>query len=165
MRYGLLAGAVVAVLLALAGTASAQTPAFTFNQLPKWSGGEPSIAADPTGSGDVYVVAPQSIPSVLNGIFQQNASDPQDGTSGQSFSPCGNLIDPGGPAAQTYNPGDGTLVSKPVVGPDGSVYVEFSTTDPSGNGGYGDVYMAVAKGGCNGQFANYRVFADKDADF
>src|SRR5436309_5775169 len=85
MRYGLLAGAVAAVLLALAGTASAQTPAFTFNQLPKWSGGEPSIAADPTGSGDVYVVAPQSIPSVLNGIFQQNASDPQDGTSGVSF--------------------------------------------------------------------------------
>ena len=276
MRYGFLAGAAVTMLLALAGTALAQAPAFTFNQLPKWSGGEPSIAADPTGTGDVYVVAPQSIPSVVNGIFQGDPSDPQDGTSGvsfwasrddartfpevsltgsalgggdsdvevslahtlyvadleaadaaicishdrgksfdncnsglaadhagpeddrewltrgtkpgelyltyhdftagfpiiekstddgNSFSPCGNLIDPGGPAAQTYNPVDGTLVSKPVVGADGSVYVEFSTTDPSGNGGYGDLYMAVAKGGCNGQFTNYRIFADKDADF
>jgi hypothetical protein len=281
MRYAALAGAVVAVCLALCGAASAQTPAFTFNRLAKWSGGEPSIAADPTGSGDVYVVSPQSIPAgtnVLLGlpIFQQDPNDPQNGTlgaaywisrddartfpengltgaptgggdtdvevslahtlyisdleaadadicishdrgktfdncqsgltrdhqgpeddrewltrgtkpgelyltyhdfaaglpiierstdDGQSFSPCGNLLDPGGPAAATYDPSAGTLVSKPVVAPDGTIYVQFSTTDPSGNGGFGDLYMAVSKGGCSGQFTNYPIYADPGADF
>src|SRR3954453_21605454 len=35
---------------------------------------------------------------------------------GQTFTPCGTIIDPGGPAAQTYTPQGGTLVSKPLVG-------------------------------------------------
>jgi hypothetical protein len=283
MRYAALVGAVVAISLALAGAASAQTPAFTFNQLPKWSGGEPSIAADPTGSGDVYVVAPQAIPAAVNvvaglPIFQPSPSDPQNGTQGvaywisrdsgrtfpevgltgsatgggdsdaevslahtlyvtdleaidaalcishdrgktfdncqsglsadhqgpeddrewlsrgtkpgelyltyhdfaagvpiiekstddgQSFSPCGNILDPNGPAAKTYNPANGTLVSKPVVGPDGSLYVQFSTTDPNGTSDkYNNLYMAVSKGGCNSQFTNYRIFGpNKDANF
>src|SRR4051794_19323553 len=46
---------------------------------------------------------------------------------GTSFSPCGTVIDPGGPAAQTYTPQRGTLVSKPVVRKDGTAYVEFTT--------------------------------------
>src|SRR4051794_29767668 len=46
---------------------------------------------------------------------------------GKSFAPCGTVIDPGGPAAQTYTPQRGTLVSKPVVRKDGTAYVEFTT--------------------------------------
>src|SRR5438309_694324 len=48
---------------------------------------------------------------------------------GQTFSPCGTIIDPAGPAAKNYTPAGGTLVSKPIVGPDGTVYVEFTTPD------------------------------------
>ena len=48
---------------------------------------------------------------------------------GQNFTPCGTIIDPSGPAAQNYTPQGGTLVSKPVVGKDGTVYVEFATPD------------------------------------
>jgi hypothetical protein len=72
---------------------------------------------------------------------------------GQTFAPCGTIIDPSGPAAANYTPQGGTLVSKPVVGPDGTVYVEFATPDenaPPVGAQLDHMYMAVAKGGCNG---------------
>jgi hypothetical protein len=88
---------------------------------------------------------------------------------GKSFAPCGTIIDPGGPAAQNYTPAGGTLVSKPVVGKDGSVYVEFTEPDATASpigANLNHMYMAVAKGGCNGTtvFADHLVYEDPGAD-
>jgi hypothetical protein len=88
---------------------------------------------------------------------------------GQTFSPCGTIIDPAGPAAQTYTPAGGTLVSKPLVGPDGTVYVEFTTPDqtaPPVGAKLNHLYMAVAKGGCTGTtvFTDHVIYQDPGAD-
>jgi hypothetical protein len=88
--------------------------------------------------------------------------------SGQTFTPCGTIIDPQGPAAQNYTPSGGTLVSKPVVGPDGTVYVEFATPDetaPPVGASLDHMYMAVAKGGCTGQtvFTDYPIYENANA--
>src|SRR5439155_18231079 len=88
---------------------------------------------------------------------------------GQSFSPCGTIIDPNGPAAQTYTTSGGTLVSKPVIGKEGTVYVEFSTPDQNASpvgARLNHLYMAVAAGGCTGttQFKNYGIYSDAGAD-
>lgn len=89
--------------------------------------------------------------------------------SGKTFTPCGTIIDPAGPAAKTYTPAGGTLVSKPVIGRDGTVYVEFTTPDqvasPVG-ASLNHLYMAVARGGCTGQtvFANHVVYANPGAN-
>jgi hypothetical protein len=88
---------------------------------------------------------------------------------GQSFSPCGTIIDPGGEAAKTYTPSGGTLVSKPVVGKDGSVYVEFTTPDqasPPVGAKLNHLYMAVAEKGCTGTttFKDYVIYTDPGAD-
>src|SRR4051794_19912826 len=63
-------GVVLAALAATLGFAgSAQALDFTSpQQLPKWGGGEPSLAFDPSGNGDTYVTAPQGIPSALGGL-------------------------------------------------------------------------------------------------
>ena len=87
---------------------------------------------------------------------------------GRTFAPCGTIIDPAGPAAQNYTPAGGTLVSKPVIGKDGTVYVEFTTPDataPPIGASLDHMYMAVAKGGCNGTtvFSNYVVYEDPGA--
>jgi hypothetical protein len=71
---------------------------------------------------------------------------------GKSFLPCGTIIDPAGPAAKNYTPVGGTLVSKPVIGKDGTIYVEFTTPDqtaPPVGASLNHLYMAVAKGGCS----------------
>jgi hypothetical protein len=88
---------------------------------------------------------------------------------GQTFSPCGTIIDPGGPAAKNYTPSGGTLVSKPVIGQDGTVYVEFSTPDQSAppvGAGLNHLYMGVAKGGCTGNtvFQDHLIYEDAGAD-
>jgi hypothetical protein len=87
---------------------------------------------------------------------------------GQTFTPCGTIIDPSGPAAQTYTPQGGTLVSKPIVGPDGTVYVEFTTPDQSAppvGASLDHLYMGVAQGGCTGQtvFKDYVIYQDPGA--
>ena len=71
---------------------------------------------------------------------------------GQHFAPCGTIIDPSGPAAKNYTPAGGTLVSKPVVAPDGTIFVEFTTPDQSAppvGATLNHLYMGVAKGGCD----------------
>src|SRR3954452_1147782 len=88
---------------------------------------------------------------------------------GQTFHPCGTIIDPAGPAAGTYTPQGGTLVSKPLVGKDGSVYVEFTTPEqnaPPIGAKLNHLYMAVAKGGCpdGTRFTNYAIYTDPGAD-
>jgi hypothetical protein len=89
---------------------------------------------------------------------------------GQSFAPCGTIIDPAGPAAQTYTPQGGTLVSKPVVDAAGRIYVEFTTppqaTSPIG-AALSNLYMAVSPpGGCDGStvFENNVIYQDDGAD-
>ena len=49
---------------------------------------------------------------------------------GHTFAPCGTIIDPTGPGGANYTPAGGTLVSKPVIGSDGTVYVEFTSPTP-----------------------------------
>src|SRR3954449_2600851 len=88
---------------------------------------------------------------------------------GQTFHPCGTIVDPGGPAASTYTPQGGTLVSKPLVGKDGTVYVEFTTPEqnaPPIGAKLNQLYMAVAKGGCpeGTTFTNYPIYSDPGAD-
>jgi hypothetical protein len=88
---------------------------------------------------------------------------------GKSFAPCGTIIDPAGPAAQNYTPTGGTLVSKPVVGKDGTVYVEFTEPDataPPIGANLNHMYMAVAKGGCTGTtvFKDSVIYEDPGAD-
>jgi len=87
---------------------------------------------------------------------------------GHTFAPCGTIIDPTGPAASNYTPAGGTLVSKPVIGSDGTVYVEFTTPDataPPVGASLDHMYMAVAKGGCTGTtvFKNNVVYEDPGA--
>ena len=86
--------AAVAVVALAAGPALARgdghtappppTPSFTAaQQLAHWAGGEPSISFDPSGNGDVYVTAPQSIPSALNPFFQSTSKQaPTNGSNG-----------------------------------------------------------------------------------
>src|SRR3954447_26278748 len=87
---------------------------------------------------------------------------------GRTFAPCGSIIDPSGPAAHNYTPAGGTLVSKPTVGQDGSVYVEFTTPDataPPVGASLNHLYMAVAKGGCTGAtvFEDHVIYEDPGA--
>jgi hypothetical protein len=269
-------GVVLGALLAtLAFAASAQAVEFTApQQLPKWAGGEPSLAFDPNGTGDMYVTAPQGIPSALGPVaglpadkgvgywgshdggrtfpdslntgagsgggdsdvevatdhtvfvadleavaaaictskdrgksfpdcdapFAKNQQGPENdrewltrGTKGelyltyhdfaggfplifkstdggQNFSPCGTIIDPSGPAASNYTPAGGTLVSKPVVGRDGTIFVEFTTPDSTASpvgAALNHLYMATSPpGGCSGStvFTNNVIFENAGAD-
>jgi hypothetical protein len=81
---------------------------------------------------------------------------------GRSFSNCGTIIDPNGPAAAAYNALGGTLVAKPVIGSDGTMYVEFGTAAASAGASPVDhLWMAVAHGGCSGgtTFTDYPIYA------
>jgi hypothetical protein len=283
VRRRSLAGAGLAALLLLLGSVSSATAAVSFTkplQLPfvsgstEFSGGEPSMAFDPTGNGALYITAPEGVPAVVaapfggpgQGVgfwasrtagrtwpgpkavgsvtgggdsdvavqtdhtvyvadleataaaictshdfgasfpdcasgFARNQEGPENDRqwltpgrqpnvmyltyhdfaggfpiilkstdSGQSFQPCGSIIDPAGPAAQTYTPAGGTLVSKPIVAPDGTIYVEFATPDqtaPPVGAKLNHLYMAVSpKGGCSSTstFTNSVVYQDPGAD-
>jgi hypothetical protein len=88
--------------------------------------------------------------------------------NGRTFAPCGSIIDPAGPAAKNYTPAGGTLVSKPVVAPDGTIYVEFTTPDASAppvGASLNHLYMAVAKGGCSATttFADHVIYENAGA--
>src|SRR4051794_3461424 len=88
---------------------------------------------------------------------------------GRTFSPCGTVIDPGGPAAKNYTPQGGTLVSKPVIGKDGSVYVEFTTPDQNASpvgAPPAHPYTATARGGCQngGVCKNVLIYETPTAD-
>src|SRR4051812_44652091 len=273
MRRVLILGVLATVLVLPALARAADPLSFTApQQLPKFAGGEPSLAFDPNATGDTYVTAPQGIPSAVGAVVglaaqgvgfwgshdngktfpevvntgtgngggdsdvevatdhtvfvadleaaaaaicistdrgksspdcesgeTENQEGPENdrqwltrGTKGEvyltyhdfaggfpiiekstnggkTFLPCGLIIDPTGPAAKTYSPLGGPLVAKPMVGPDGTIYVEFSTPDlissPVG-ATLNHVYMAVAKGGCTATtiFKNHVVYEDPGAD-
>lgn len=273
----------IGLVACLAPAANAGSLAFgPLNQLPNgdpakhpyWSGGEPSIAFDPSGDGHVYVSAPQFIPTAVDnalgvgpdsstgaaawassdhgvswpfavntgaangggdtdvevgddhsvyvadleavaaaictsrdfgktyqdcdGGLATNQQGPENDREwlargpggvlyltyhdfaggfpiierstdgGKTFAPCGTIIDPSGPAAGNYTPAGGTLVSKPVIGRDGTVYVEFTTPDataPPVGASLDHMYMAVAPGGCSGTtvFKNYVIYENQGA--
>jgi hypothetical protein len=277
MRRWLTQLGTLAILLVLPAVAHAAGDPVSFTspqQLPKFAGGEPSLAFDPNGTGDAYVVAPQGIPAAAgevllgtaaNGIgfwgshdggrtfpevvnpgtgtgggdsdvevatdhtvlvadleaaaaaicistdrgksfpdCQSGETENQEGPEndrqwltrgtkgemyltyhdfaggfpiiekstdgGHTFAPCGTIIDPSGPAAQTYTPEGGTLVSKPVVGADGAIYVEF-TTPPQAASPIGaplsNLYIAASPpGGCDGTtvFTDHVIYQNADAD-
>jgi LPXTG-motif cell wall-anchored protein len=84
----------------------------------------------------------------------------------KSFLPCGSILDPGGAAGKNYSPVAGTLVPKPVIGKDGSVYVEVSEPDqvsPPVGANLDHLFMTVGQGGCNGVFANHLIYTDPGA--
>ena len=86
----------------------------------------------------------------------------------KSFLPCGSILDPGGAAGQNYSPVAGTLVPKPVIGKDGSVYVEVTEPDqasPPIGANLTHLFMTVGKGGCNGVFTNHLIYSDPGASF
>jgi hypothetical protein len=89
---------------------------------------------------------------------------------GKTFLPCGTVFDPQGPAAKSYSPVNGTLVAKPVVGKDGTIYMTISQGDPAATSPLTTIsrlYMAVAPGGCTQQtvWKNYRIYENSGADF
>ena len=86
----------------------------------------------------------------------------------KTFIPCGSILDPGGVAGQNYSPIAGTLVPKPVIGKDGSVFVEVTEPDqisPPIGASLNHLFMASSKGGCNGVFANHLIYTDPGASF
>jgi hypothetical protein len=86
---------------------------------------------------------------------------------GSSFTPCGNVYEPGSDAFLNFGPG-GTDVGKPAIGSDGSIYVPI--TEPSNPGtpssSYNHFDIAAAPGGCkNGtQFKNSVIYTAPGAD-
>jgi hypothetical protein len=87
---------------------------------------------------------------------------------GASFTPCGTILDPQGPAGKNYTPSGGTLVARPVVGGDGTIYVEVTEPDvtaPPVGAKLNHLFLATAKG-CNGQtvFKNTSIYTDPGAE-
>src|SRR4051794_2699283 len=274
MRRVLILGVLATVLVLPALARAADPLSFTApQQLPKFAGGEPSLAFDPNATGDTYVTAPQGIPSAVGAVVglaaqgvgfwgshdngktfpevvntgtgngggdsdvevatdhtvfvadleaaapaicistdrgksfpdcesgeTENQEGPENdrqwltrGTKGemyltyhdfaggfpiiekstdggQTFEPCGTIIDPSGPAAQTYTPTGGTPVSKPVGDADGTIYVEFTTPPQASSpvdAPLSNLYMAVSpKGGCDGTsvFTDNVIYQKDGAD-
>ncbi|MCA1834223.1 MAG: glycoside hydrolase, partial [Actinobacteria bacterium] len=93
---------------------------------------------------------------------------------GKTFTPCGTIIDPLGVASDNYTPLGGTLVAKPVIGKDGTIYVTVtepeivsSVFSPVGSP-LSQLYVAVLpQGACSPDavFDNYKIYGNDDADF
>ncbi|MBV9525144.1 MAG: hypothetical protein JOZ46_04940 [Candidatus Dormibacteraeota bacterium] len=93
-----------------------------------------------------------------------------DGGGDAFVTPCGSIIGTNDPLLEQYVPQDitgGTLVSKPVVDSNGTVYVLFTTTTQQENGGaaqnstlsgtFSEVFLAVSTDHCT-TFNDYTVF-------
>jgi hypothetical protein len=92
-----------------------------------------------------------------------------DNLGGDAFTagPCGPIVTD--PVIEANVPQDvtgGTLISKPVLGKDGTVYILFTTTTQQENaanlpnsvsGTFSQIYLAVSKDHC-GSFTDYTVF-------
>jgi hypothetical protein len=88
---------------------------------------------------------------------------------GQTFTPCGTILDPNGPAGQNYSPGNGTLVAKPAIDKSGRVIVEVTEpalVSPPVGAALNSLYLAVADKGCTGAtvFKNYKIYSNPGAD-
>ena len=102
----------------------------------------PWMADDPRNPKTLYFVYHDLAGGAL---LAESSTD-----GGQTWMPCGSMLEPGSKAQLDYSPSGGTGLSKPAVGPDGTVYVSFilpssrNTLQP-----YDEFFVAVAKGGCN----------------
>ncbi len=88
---------------------------------------------------------------------------------GATFTPCGTVLDPSGPAGRNYTPTGGTLVAKPTFDRAGRMFVEVTEPDQSGSptgAPLNHLFIAVANGGCarGTVFKNYSVYANPGAD-
>ncbi|GAC1413738.1 MAG: hypothetical protein NVSMB57_09280 [Actinomycetota bacterium] len=83
---------------------------------------------------------------------------------GRTFTPCGpDAFSATGRETQAFTPGptSGTQVPKPVIGPDGSIYVLYATGDPRGSGAFDHLWMsATPKCIPNSIFTSHLVYTD-----
>jgi hypothetical protein len=120
----------------------------------------PWMAKDPRNPKVVYFV----YHDLAGGTLIAERSD--DG--GQTWGPCGNMLEPGSQAQLEFTPGaGGTGLSKPAVGPDGTLYVSF--LEPSSRGASTNLdsfFVAIAKGGCTAttQWHDVTIHLDPGAD-
>ncbi|MFN2626113.1 MAG: hypothetical protein ABR520_08530 [Mycobacteriales bacterium] len=88
----------------------------------------------------------------------------------QTFVPCGSVFDPTGNALQNFTPGptSGTQVPKPVVGPDGTLYVPVAAAAPvDSTVGFSSLYVEIAEGGCTpatATFVEHTIYQHSGAD-
>jgi hypothetical protein len=122
----------------------------------------PWLAADPTDAQRIYLVYHEFITA-------QPIAFRTDNGGGDDFAnACGSLIT--NPAIEANVPTDitgGTLVARPVVGKDGTLYVLFATTTQQENaaaatqgfasGTFSQLYLAVSHDHCQ-SFTDYTVF-------
>jgi hypothetical protein len=85
-----------------------------------------------------------------------------------TFQPCGSILDPTSSAGQNYTPAGGTLVAKPAVGGDGTVYVEVTEPDriaPPVGATLNHLFIATAKGcGPTTVWRDHQIYTDPGAD-
>jgi hypothetical protein len=88
----------------------------------------------------------------------------------QTFTPCGSILDPLGPAGRNYSPLNGTLVAKPAIDRAGRIFVEVTEpalVSPPVGASLSNLYIAVSpKGGCTGPtvFENHLIYSNPGAD-
>jgi hypothetical protein len=122
----------------------------------------PWLAADPTDASRIYLVYHEFI-SAQPIAFRTNNGGEDDFANA-----CGPLVT--NPAIEANIPTDitgGTLVARPVVGKDGTLYVLFATTTQQENlaaaahgypsGTFSQLYLAVSHDHCQ-SFTDYTVF-------
>ncbi len=88
---------------------------------------------------------------------------------GATFTPCGTVLNPSGPAGQNYTPTGGTLVAKPAIDRSGRMFVEVTEPDRTASpvgASLNHLFIAVADRGCAGGtvFRNYSVYSNPGAD-
>jgi len=88
---------------------------------------------------------------------------------GQTFAPCGTILDPNSAAGRQYSPSNGTLVAKPSIDRTGRIYVEVTEPplqSPPVGAALNSLYIAVADKGCsNGTvFRNQLIYSNPGAD-
>ncbi|HET6818801.1 MAG TPA: hypothetical protein VFH66_16345 [Mycobacteriales bacterium] len=88
---------------------------------------------------------------------------------GQTFVPCGTILDPRSQAGQQYSPSNGTLVAKPSIDRSGRIYVEVTMpplNSPPVGATLNSLYIAVADKGCKQGtvFSNHLIYTNPGAD-
>ena len=122
----------------------------------------PWLAVDPTDSQRLYLVYHEFVSA------QPVAFATQNGGADDFANPCGSIVTD--PTIEANIPTDitgGTLVARPVVGKDGTLYVLFATTTQEENvqafsqgqpsGTFSQLYLAVSHDHCQ-SFTDYTVF-------
>jgi hypothetical protein len=88
---------------------------------------------------------------------------------GQTFTPCGTILNPQSQAGQQYSPSNGTLVAKPAIDPNGRMYVEVTEpplVSPPVGATLNSLFIAEADHGCPAGtvFTNHTIYTNPGAD-